>query len=102
MTVTWLLHSALTWVESSKLREERGERGRCWHEEDEDEEDKPDEEEEVDKPEEDEDEHFSLSPLFTLRSGVERREKAPESEDREDEEEEWQAIVLSSSTFTSS
>ena len=85
------MHSALTWVESSKLSEEREERGRCWHEE---------EEEEVDKPEDDE--HFSLSALFTLKSGVERREKAPESEDREDEEEEWQAIVLSSSTFTSS
>ena len=94
MTVTWLLHSALTWVESSKLSEEREERGRCWHEEEEE------EEEEVDKPEDDE--HFSLSALFTLKSGVERREKAPESEDREDEEEEWQAIVLSSSTFTSS
>ena len=92
MTVTWLLHSALTWVESSKLSEEREERGRCWHEEE--------EEEEGDKPEDDE--HFSLSALFTLKSGVERREKAPESEDREDEEEEWQAIVLSSSTFTSS
>ena len=73
------MHSALTWVESSKLREERGERGRCWHEEDEDEEDKPDEEEEVDKPEDEE--HFSISPLFTLKSGVERREKAPESEE---------------------
>ena len=94
------MHSALTWVESSKLREERGERGRCWHEEDE--EDKPDEEEEVDKPEEEE--HFSISPLFTLKSGVERREKAPESDDREEEEEEeeWQELVLSSSTFTSS
>ena len=90
------MHSALTWVESSKLSEEREERGRCWHEEEEEEE----EEEEVDKPEDDE--HFSLSALFTLKSGVERREKAPESEDREDEEEEWQAIVLSSSTFTSS
>ena len=44
MTVTWLLHSALTWVESSKLSEEREERGRCWHEEEEEEE----EEEEVD------------------------------------------------------
>ena len=96
------MHSALTWVESSKLREEREERGRCWHDEDEDEDDKPDEEE-VDKPEDEE--HFSISPLFTLKSGVERREKAPESEDREEEEEEeeeWQKIVLSSSTFTSS
>ena len=65
-------------------------------------EDKPDEEEEVDKPEEEE--HFSISPLFTLKSGVERREKAPESEDREEEEEEeeWHELVLSSSTFTSS
>ena len=98
MTVTWLWHSALTWVESSKLREERVERGRWWQEEEEE------EEEEVDKPEEDEEELFSLSPLFTLRSGVERREKAPESEDKEEEEEEWHpAIVLSSSsTFTSS
>ena len=37
-----------------------------------------------DKPEDEE--HFSISPLFTLKSGVERREKAPESEDREEEE----------------
>jgi len=81
LTVTWLLHSALTWVESSsKLREDKGERGRCWQEEEE-------EEEEVDKPEVEE--HFSLiSPLLTLKSGVESREKAPESEDKEEDEEE--------------
>ena len=99
MTVTWLLHSELTWVESSKLREERVDKGRCWQEEAEDD-DKPDEEEDegVHKPDE---EHFSISPLFTLKSGVERREK-PESEDREEEEEELQGMVLSSSTFTSS
>ena len=88
------MHSRLTWVESSKVREQRGERDMCSHGEEE-------VEEEVDNSEEEE-EHFSRSALFTLKSGVERREKAPESEDREDEEEEWQAIVLSSSTFTSS
>ena len=53
---------------------------------------------------EEEDVHFSRSALFTLKSGVERREKAPESEDKDEDEEEQQAIVLfsSSSTFTSS
>ena len=71
------------------MREERGERDMCSHGE-----------EDV----EEEEEHFSLSALFTLKSGVERREKAPESEDKDEDEEEQQAIVLfsSSSTFTSS
>ena len=54
----------------------------------------------MDKPEVEE--HFSLiSPLLTLKSGVDRREKAPESEDKEEVEEEW-LFLSSSSTFTSS